>query len=230
MKNADLHNAHERLRYARVQAGFDSAKAFATKVGLGDVTYRSYENGQVGFAKHAPRFAKLLGVSTDWLLEGSETTGRVDEESAVARAGHLIASDLDVAMVREVDITYALGDGVKIAEYPETGAMPFDVNFLRMLGANEAENVFVCRGQGDSMAPTIYGDDLIMIDVSRNRVTMQDQIWAIAVAGCGMIKRIRPLPDNKILVLSDNPLVPEQCYDADDVAIVGKVIWIGRRM
>lgn len=80
------------------------------------------------------------------------------------------------------------------------------------------------------MVPTIYDRDMVMIDTSRNRVTMQDQIWALTVARAGMIKQIRPLPEGKVMVLSDNLLVPEQVYDGEDVFIVGKVIWIGRSM
>jgi transcriptional regulator with XRE-family HTH domain len=72
----------ERLRWARQKAGYVSAKAFAEKAGVGDVTYRAYENGQVAFAKHAPKFAKLLGISTDWLLEGGETPDGAERELA----------------------------------------------------------------------------------------------------------------------------------------------------
>ncbi len=59
---------------------------------------------------------------------------------------------------------------------------------------------------------------------------MQDQIWAPTVARAGMIKRIRPLLEGKVMVLSDNLQVPEQIYDGEDVFIVGKVIWIRRSM
>lgn len=220
----------ERLRWARQKAGYQSAKAFAEKVGVGDVTYRAYENGQVGFAKYASRFAKLLGVSTDWLLEGGEVPDGAERELANNMTALSLAADLDISMVREVDITYAMGDGAVVSDYPDTGLLPFGRNFLAMVGIRSADTAFICRGQGDSMAPTIYDRDMVMVDTSRNRVTMQDQIWALTVAGAGMIKRIRPLPEGRVMVLSDNPLVPEQVYDGEDVYIVGKVIWIGRTM
>lgn len=43
---------------------------FARAAGIKEVTYRAYESAQNGFAKHAPRFADLLGVDMRWLLEG----------------------------------------------------------------------------------------------------------------------------------------------------------------
>ncbi len=36
--------------------------------------------------------------------------------------------------------------------------------------------------------------------------------------------------EGKVMVLSDNPTVPEQEVDADDLHIVGRVIWVGRRI
>lgn len=226
----DLDTPGGRLRWARSKAGYETGEDFANKVGIKSSTYRSYENGTNGYSRHAAKLAKALGVSADWLLGGGYVPDDSERELSAKRAASLIASDLNVAMVREVDISYAMGDGSVIADYPDTGMMPFDLNFLSMLGARTSESLFLCRGQGDSMAPTIYDSDLVMVDASRNRVTMQDQIWALSVAGAGMIKRIRPLPNGRILVLSDNVLVPEQEYDADDVYVVGKVIWIGRRM
>ena len=60
----------ERLREARRAAGFETADAFAKALGMGAVTYRAYETGQNGYAKHAPRFAAKLGTTAEWLLEG----------------------------------------------------------------------------------------------------------------------------------------------------------------
>lgn len=220
----------KRLKFARKRAGFPTAKSFAEKVGVKEVTYRAYEGDQIGFANSAPRFAKRLGVSTDWLLEGGEIPDDEPEQARTVMATAEIAEQLGVRMVRQVDISYAMGDGAVIADYPETGLIPFAQTFLGQLGVRSPENVFICHGEGDSMAPTIFDRDLVMVDTSRQRITMQDRIWALTVAGAGMIKRLRVLPGNQIAVLSDNPAVPEQTFDGDDVYIVGQVVWIGRRM
>lgn len=59
-----------RLRWAREQAGYADAAAFARVVKVHATTYRAYENDQNAFAKRAPEFAAKLGVPTDWLLRG----------------------------------------------------------------------------------------------------------------------------------------------------------------
>lgn len=226
----DIDTPFARLRWARTKAGYPTAKAFAEKARIGEVTYRAYENGQVGYAKHAAAFAKLLGVTADWLIGGGPVPDGAETALRETRSAHEIADELDILMVREVDISYAMGDGAVLADYPDTGFMPFGRNFLKMLGVRNPDAVFICRGDGDSMTPTIHNSDLVLIDTSRSRVTMQDHIWALVVAGAGMIKRIRPLPDGRVAVLSDNPLVPEQIYEGEDVHVVGKVVWVGRMM
>jgi phage repressor protein C with HTH and peptisase S24 domain len=220
-----------RLRWARIKAGFEHATDFAAKLKVNAVTYSAHENGTNGFlSKHGAAYAKALGISVDWLHNGGPLPN--DEGEAIRTKQNVdeIASNLGVVMVREVDISYAMGDGSIVAEYPDIGMMPFQDHFLRMLRVRDPNSVFVCRGDGDSMNPTIHSQDMVLIDASRNRVTLSDHIWAISVAGAGMIKRLRPLPDGRVMILSDNPSVPEQVFDGEDVYVVGKVIWIGRMM
>lgn len=64
---------HDRLRQARINAGFKSAAEFADHFDLPEGTYRSHENGVRGMTRHViKRYADLLHVSVDWLLTGEE--------------------------------------------------------------------------------------------------------------------------------------------------------------
>lgn len=229
MSDEPLETAGQRLAYARETAGFKTANDFAAKAGINPTTYRAYENDQNGYTKYASKFAKLLKVSTDWLLVGGPIPDNEDKSRLVADADGL-QDKFNIELIRNVDIGYAMGDGALIDDYPELGMTPFDRNFLRALGARLFDRLFLCRGEGDSMSPTILDSDLVLIDASVQRVTMQDRIWALTVAGAGMIKRVRMLPGDEVMVISDNPAVPPQVYQADDVHIVGRVLWIGRRM
>lgn len=65
----DYDSAADRLRWAREQR-FKDAAAFAEAMGIKPVTYRSYESGQNGFAKHVAGFSKKLGVDPAWLAHG----------------------------------------------------------------------------------------------------------------------------------------------------------------
>lgn len=69
---AELDTPGSRLRWAREQAGYVDAAAFAKAAQVNATTYRAYENDQNGYARHAPAFAARLHVPTDWLLRGGE--------------------------------------------------------------------------------------------------------------------------------------------------------------
>lgn len=68
---------HDRLRSARIKAGFDSAAAAARAFGWPISTYAGHENGQRGFTPAvAERYADAFKVSVEWLTYGSGTPRR----------------------------------------------------------------------------------------------------------------------------------------------------------
>jgi len=71
----DLADGWERLRWARIQAGFERAKDAADSVGVKPVTYRSYERPEEQQGRKPPlpllrQFAKRYRVSWVWLATG----------------------------------------------------------------------------------------------------------------------------------------------------------------
>lgn len=136
----------------------------------------------------------------------------------------------DIELIREVDIRFSMGDGQIAEDYPETGQIPFNRNFRRALTNAPTEQLFVARGDGDSMMPTLINDDMVLIDQSQKRITQSDRIWALRIEEAGLIKRVRVVPGGGYELLSDNPAIPPQAVDRDQVYVLGRVIWIGRRI
>lgn len=225
----DLDTAGKRLRFARERAGFRTAKNAAKKAGIGEVSWRAYENDQHGYSRKAPAIAKLLGVSIEWLLDGGAPLEPDDPAMPEASADETLRAT-DIELIRRVDISYAMGDGSVIEDYPETDFLPFSLNFLRQFARGTTDRLFIATGHGESMEPTLRRDDLVMIDTSQDRVAFQDHLWALTYCGAGMIKRLRRISGDRMLILSDNPSVPPQEADEEDVHIVGKVVWIARMM
>jgi hypothetical protein len=72
---------NERLRNARLAAGFVSATDAIEYCKWKGSTYRAHENGQNNFnVEYATRYGKAYGVSASWLLLGEGS-----EEGAVAK-------------------------------------------------------------------------------------------------------------------------------------------------
>lgn len=69
--HARMTDAAERLRIARLRAGFETAKDAAEAMGFAVSTYLAHENGSRGYpAKKAEIYARKFKVREQWLLYG----------------------------------------------------------------------------------------------------------------------------------------------------------------
>lgn len=218
-----------RLTWAREQAGFGDKAKFANAVGINEVTYRAYESGQNGFAKHAAAFAKKLGVTAEWLLEGgplptpksAPETARVVPDQPRTRS----VDGGEAASVARLDLSYAMGPGTDLdAAYIEEESVALDIALLRRLTPSPPNRLRIVNGIGDSMFPTIHDREELILDLNQTMLNMQDRIWAISLYGAGALKRLRTIGRNRILVISDNPGVPDQEVSAEDIRIVGRLV------
>ena len=139
----------------------------------------------------------------------------------------------ELVYIREVDISLAMGDGVVVEDFPATQLVPFNLSFIRGVTRANTEKLVIFTGQGDSMEPTLLRSDFLMIDTGTRGPVVSDTIWAFHYAGAGFIKRlsrVRRDGQDRYQILSDNPAVPERIADIEDVHIIGKLVWVGRRM
>jgi phage repressor protein C with HTH and peptisase S24 domain len=232
----DLDTPGGRLRWARARAEFKDAAAFARAVGMKEVTYRAYEGDQNGFAKHAPDFARRLGVSTDWLLKGGPLPGtslvRDNKQAYVAPEPDLppviTLSRGETVELTALDLSFSMGPGRDIDEYIEEEPVQFDLGYLRRITRTAPARLRLARGVGDSMFPTLHHSDTVMIDTTQRTLNLHDRIWAISLFGSAAIKRLRPIGKRRVRIISDNPAVDDQEVDAKDLIIGGRVIWSAR--
>ncbi|KKW92470.1 hypothetical protein YP76_10060 [Sphingobium chungbukense] len=122
-----------------------------------------------------------------------------------------------------------MGGGTYL-DLPVTGERhKFSLSWLRQFTNAPPDKVVLATGTGDSMTPTILDSDMVMIDTSQREVRMADKIWAAAYGQTGIIKRLRPMPDGSVKILSDNPNVPpETAYDGE-LHVVGRIVAIIRK-
>lgn len=226
-EDVDLDSSGGRLKWARKQAGYETAAHFAKRYGYNPTSYRAYENNQNGYAKLAPEFADRLGVPVRWLMAGGDLEhGASDGEGALAQQ----AKEMGLSLVPELELGYSMGGGSVFSDYTRRGFVPFQRDWLRGMMRGNFADLFVARGSGDSMTPTLLDGDIVLIDTSQRRIDQQDRIWALSYGDLGMIKRVRRLPGGNYRVMSDNPAVaPIEATD-DEMHVVGRVIWIGRTM
>ncbi len=134
----------------------------------------------------------------------------------------------------------AAGPGVTNNPEEIIDHLAFRRDWLNSLGvpASSARLVYV---HGDSMRPTIWPGDLVMIDTRSRPSTVKRKdgrdsrrspIYAIIDNGEARMKRIERPADDVLLLVSDNPdYAPElrQGAEVENIQIIGKVVWWGHR-
>lgn len=201
--------------------------------------YRKLRNlSQTDLAEKVGTTLNMLGklergersLDTDW-LDKLGTALKIEpyliiapEETAV-----VVEDNPNNIELQEWDVDYGMGGGTYL-DLPVTGRThTFSRDWLRNFTHAPPEKCFIAHGAGDSMTPTILDTDMVIIDTSQREVRVGDKIWAVVYGTTGYIKRIRPMPDGSVKMLSDNPTVPpETAYDGE-LSVVGRVVAVVRK-
>lgn len=209
----------------RLEAAGLSQAGLARKIGVAQATIAKLALGESTGSKHLHRIARELGTTPQYL------TGETDDPTEGALptpTPEQVAEQLDVVLVPELALGYSMGGGSVFTEFQKLGVVPFQKAWLRGRTGGNFSDLFVARGEGDSMEPTLRDGDIILIDTSQKEINRQDAIWALSYGELGMIKRVRKLPNGGYQINSDNRSVsPIEAYDGE-MQVIGRVIWIGR--
>jgi hypothetical protein len=168
--------------------------------------------------------ARYFGV--DEVLLGAPDTPRASPtpRGTTRLTGNLVA-------VPRLALGASAGSGSLEEDEVAAGALAFDTRWLRDLGG-QPDMLSLIRVDGESMAPTLNDGDDIMVDRSDGAERLRDGIYVLRMDDVLMVKRVALAPGRgRFSVRSDNPLYPTwEDIDPALVAIVGRVIWAGRRV
>ncbi len=145
------------------------------------------------------------------------------------------ASPDDFAKIPLHAALLAAGDGRENGTEEIVDYLAFRRDWLRRVGIAPG-NAALARVDGESMQPSIWHGDMVMIDRSRNEVPVRARatesrhrsaVYALLEDGHARVKRIeRPSPDQFVLI-SDNPDFAPQFVHPGTVTVIGKVVWWG---
>lgn len=133
--------------------------------------------------------------------------------------------------VPRLDVGASAGPGALPAYERTSGHIAFDPAWLRRL-AGDPKSLSLIAVEGDSMAPTLTDGDEILVDRSDAGERLRDGVYVLRIDDALVVKRVAPHPSGGTLsVSSDNPACPSwpDC-DPASVEIVGRVVWVGRRL
>ena len=149
--------------------------------------------------------------------------------------------DLDGAEYAHIplhDAMLAAGDGYSNHGEAVIDQLAFRRDWLRWICIT-ASDARLARVQGDSMQPSMWDGDMILIDTKSNdpQVRARDAkdqrrspVYAMIDNGEARVKRVERPAHDMMMLISDNPdYAPElrQGNDLANIKIIGKVVWWG---
>jgi len=135
-----------------------------------------------------------------------------------------------VKMIPQLAAEASAGAGSLDADDSLTGKIGFAPKWLKNL-VSDPENLSMINVRGESMAPTLNDGDDILVDRNGAALRLRDGIYVLRLDDTLMVKRLALGPSGQISILSDNPDWPDWTdIDAQDLQVVGRVVWVGRKL
>ena len=141
-------------------------------------------------------------------------------------------AETDLVRVPRLSVGASAGHGSHVGAEKAFGHIAFDPQWLRRLGGSSPGRLRFIGVQGDSMSPTLSDGDDILVDEGDGTERLRDGIYVLRAEDSLMVKRVALSPANRtITIKSDNPAYPDWVgCDISTIAIIGRVIWAGRRV
>ncbi|PTQ09916.1 peptidase S24 [Sphingomonas oleivorans] len=176
---------------------------------------------------------KLLA---DYLAVPESLLGGPEDEGArlrlVSASAPRARREADLVLVPVLEIGASAGPGGMAEDERARTEMAFPGQWLRELAGGSFAGLSIIRVKGDSMEPTLADGDHILVDRSDAAERLRDGIYVIRVEEALIVKRLAlNLPGGRTAILSDNPRSPAwPDYDPRRMAVIGRVVWAGRRV
>lgn len=228
-----------------------SQSELARRVGISQSAIHKLVSGHGQGSKYIHRIAEELGTTPGYLTRDSNVLE--PPEGTVAYQNHLKfiaaentasvsrglrgdkrqfrgAADEDTVKVAEINPRFGLG-GAFMDEHAVPEMRTFSRAWLRQITKSPPDQLYWARGRGDSMEPAISDGDVCLIDrTETSPERFGDTYWAIAYGQAGMIKRLRPMPDGSVKILSNNPHVPPETAYEGELHVFGRVVAVVKKV
>ena len=217
----------DRLKVARKNAR-KSQLEVAEAIGITQSAYSQLETGRVDSSSHLPAIAKFLGVDSYWLQTGE---GSTDPLNTLEMLDPVIATDElkdQFVWIEVVEANFSCGTGESIEFHFDAinGKIPFPPSFLKDRNVTE-KTMKIIKAKGDSMADFIKDGDLVGINLQQTEV-IDGEIYAVYLAGEGMIKQIFKEADGSLILHSLNNKYRDKVVTEENgknFKVMGRQIW-----
>ncbi|MGY6552156.1 MAG: S24 family peptidase [Erythrobacter sp.] len=166
--------------------------------------------------------AQFFGVAEDEL--------RAPQENSYAAPASLAApakAPSDWVDVPRLDLDASAGPGALSGDEGAFDTFRFSRRWLAEQGLEGAQ-LSAITVAGDSMEPLLNDGDEILVD--RTPRPFRDGIYVVRLGDALLVKRVAQAGGGRFALLSQNLAYPPIEVAADEVAIIGRVVWKGGRI
>lgn len=187
---------NELLRKLRKSLNLSQAEIEKT-LELSPTTWSQYERGKVKPASDVlVKIHNKFNININWLLTGK---GSMFQEQLLP----VFPSDRDLIPVPLYeDLQASAGSENGICKSNESSGLTISKKLIFDKCGYIPENLCAVYVSGDSMEPTLFHGDMVIIDLSHK--SLISGIYAVQFNEQLFIKRLSPLPEYKLKVISDN--------------------------
>ena len=183
----------------------------------------SWERGDY-FPSHRnlSAISEILGVApvTHSIVQSLSSVGRGEDATAN------LANEFSMVVKKKGAIS--AGPGLTPTDQVDF-QLAFRNDWLEKYGG--VNQLVALEVEGDSMAPELKGNDVVLINKNIKEVSLGGGIYAIKWKGNILVKRLQVNPQTgTVLIKSDNPSYETLETNLDDIEIEGKIIWFGREI
>lgn len=201
---------------------FETQKAAAEYVGHAPKTLQNWISGNTVPAFDVlAQLAEAKKVSLQWLATGKGPM----RDGDVVPAG-VVA---DFSYIPRYAVRAGAGSGQLVESENLLGFLAFRTDWIRTRLRRNPAHLAVLEAFGDSMHPTIADGDIMLVDLSEERVR-GPAIYVILAGNEAIVKRIELTMEGWLVVKSDNPAYETRTLkgeQAEEFRCIGKVVWSG---
>lgn len=214
-------NIFDRLRLIRENKKLSQVE-MAYKLDISVNGYINYEKGKrIIPSDLLQKLTQMWGVNANWLFTGQ---GEIFSDTNVCS----YSSTYKLPVRGNVEAS--MGYGITVYDETQTATYEISKKLAHDLSITPTKSE-VILAKGDSMEPTIFGGDSLIVDLSKKDI-IDGVIYCIRLDGQLLVKRLQRLSRDTVGIVSDNQKYKLREVslntNIDDFSIIGEVKWWGR--
>lgn len=208
-------------------------KEMAALVGAGYRSWQGYEQGTSTPGGQVFEALVRLGFNATWFF--SNDVPMLIQDQVIKGDGRqysLAEPSVEYVHIPRYEVEASAGGGAVIHGEQVVDYLSFRAEWVRNSLGVSVRDLALISVIGDSMEPTLSEGDVVLLDMTTKGV-MDGSIYALQLNGGLLVKRIQRKLDGSIVVKPDNPRYDTEIISedsADLLKIIGRVVWVGRRL